>query len=256
MDSITVITPVYVNVPARLGYFISTIESFQRCARFSGEIIHYVMDDRSPLHSEDVHAFCDQMGLHYLHSGSIKRSCFHDVFAAMVEQVETEFCIYLEGDHYFYLPYDFITPAIRLYRLVPGLHQIYFRAPLTLEHFTRRGTDLITYDRTVLHAVRIDENNVGWIGRGKGHESFSLMPSLFRTETLRQKVVHRPRISGGPFELEITLAREWEYQYLTGYLNAQAFCYHIGNAGKSGPGGFLDIGDAEYEAVWSQKILI
>jgi hypothetical protein len=58
-----------------------------------------------------------------------------------------------------------------------------------------------------------------------------------------------------PWDLELRLAHAWEHRQLVGYLNAQAFCYHIGGAGKLGPGGFLERHDRRYEEVWSKKIL-
>jgi len=261
MSSITVLTTVYVNAPERLDYFKSTIDSFYRCMKFPGDIIHYVMDDRSPMHSAEVKAICDNKGLTYIHSSSIKRTCFHDVFKELCDRVETEYCLYLEGDHYFYLPYDFVTPALTLFHLEPGLQQLYLRAPIVYEPFRRVGDDLlVSHDGSVLRAVRIDNENVGWVGRGVGnpsgnHESFSLMPSIFPISTLRQKVCQHKTILGGPGELEGAISEDWDNQYLTGYLNAQAFCYHIGNVGKNGPGSFLEIGDSAYESVWSQKIL-
>ena len=255
MSSITVLTTVYVNAPERLNYFKSTIESFYRCIQFPGEIIHYVMDDRSPMHSAEVKTICDNRGLIYINSSSINRTCFHDVFNALCARAETEYCLYLEGDHYFYLPYDFVTPALALFHLAPGLHQLYLRAPIVYEPFRSVGDDLVTLDGSVLHAIRIDNENVGWVGRGVMHESFSLMPSIFRTNTLKHTVCHHKTILGGPTELEQVISKDWDNKYLTGYLNAQAFCYHIGDIGKKGPGGFLEIGDRAYESVWSKKVL-
>jgi hypothetical protein len=60
---------------------------------------------------------------------------------------------------------------------------------------------------------------------------------------------------GTPIDVEVAIASEWETRSLVGYLNCQAFCYHIGAAGKEGPGGYLEVGDKAYEAAWRNKQL-
>jgi hypothetical protein len=113
---------------------------------------------------------------------------------------------------------------------------------------------LVTHDRTVLTRFRIDPHNTGWVGRGTVHETFSLMPSLFRTEQMREALGNQC-VGGGPAEFERHFATLWEYKKLVGYLNGQAFCYHIGAAGKAGPGGYLGVGDQRYEDAWSHPEL-
>lgn len=255
MEALTVLTPVYINVPERWHYFTRTIESFYSCCQFKGDIIHYVFDDRSPLHGEDIKKYCGEHNLKFLgRSDENERRGFFDVFQKLVSEAKTEHCLYLEPDHYFYLPYDFITPVIKLYRIIPDLYQVYLRAPLEYVKFRLAEDRLVTTDRSVLLRVRIDEENTGWIGQGRIHESFSFMPSVFRSSVLQRCLAGR-FIPGGPAEVELTLAHEWQNRRLVGYLNAQAFCYHIGAAGKHGPGGYLQEGDRLYESVWSQKIL-
>lgn len=255
MDAITVVTPVYFNVPERWDYFETTIDSFYRCCEYQGEIIHNLVDDRSPLFDQRLVSFCEERGFNLIKRiDPEQRKGFFEVVQTLVMSVQTEYFIYLEPDHFFYLPYDFVTPVIKLYRLVPNLHQVYLRAPLTYDPFRLVGEFLVTYDQSKLVRVRIDQENTGWIGRGRNHESFSFMPSVFHTATLRQYIENR-FIPGNPADVEIFLAREWEFRHVVGYLNAQAFCYHIGKAGKRGPGGCLEVGDKKFEQVWSRKIL-
>lgn len=255
VSELTVITPVYVNVPERWEFFRRTIESFQKCCLFKGTVHHYVLDDRSPLCEGEIRALCSTHGLRYLgRTEEGTRRGFYDVIKTLLDSVTTEFVMYLEGDHYFYLPYDFVTPAITLHGLLPDLHQLFLRAPITYDPFLLVDDALITYDKSRLFRVKIDDENTGWVGTGENHESFSMMPSVFKTEVLR-RYFSRGFIPGLPWQIELVLAQEWQHKKLVGYLNAQAFCYHIGGAGKVGTGGFLEVGDSRYEAVWSKKIL-
>jgi nitrous oxide reductase accessory protein NosL len=60
--------------------------------------------------------------------------------------------------------------------------------------------------------------------------------------------------AANPYELEMAVDPEWNRTRLTGYLNAQAFCYHIGATGGMG-GGHTHPGDLRYERIWSEKSL-
>jgi len=253
---VTVLTPVYLNVPERIEYLETTLESFYRCSFFPGKLIHNLVDDRSPLGADDLVRICRQYKIECIaRMEEAKRRSFFDVFTTLLDSVETEFMLYLEPDHYFFQPYDFITPAVALLKQLPELHQVYLRVPLVYRSFERVDPlRLRTPNGTVLERVVIDPHNTGWVGKGIGYESFSLMPSLFRTEHLRS-AVRDQFVSGGPAELEMHFAKLWERQKLVGYLNGQAFCYHIGAAGKQGPGGYLQVGDLSYEASWSKREL-
>ena len=255
-NAITVLTPVYINTPERFNYFQTAIESFKACCLFSGRIYHHVIDDGSPLCSAEIVEYCSKSNLTFL--GRIERDSrrgFFEILQKLYASVKTRYCVYLEPDHYFYLPYDFITPITRLYEIVPDLHQVYLRAPLEYRQFFLKDEFLITHDKTILFRIRIDEQNTGWVGRGRNHESFSFMPGVFKTETIAEYFLNSFIPGDRPSDIEPTLARHWAFRHITGYLNAQAFCYHIGAAGSEGQGGYLKLPDSRYESVWSNKIL-
>lgn len=253
--TITVLTSVHINCPERWDYLVTTVESFKKCNLSKVRIIHKLIDDKSPQYFNEIPNFCKQYNIEMLgrvapenHPG------FLETFKRLVSSATTEYILYLEPDHYFYLPYNFITPIIHLYELLPELHQVYLRAPLVYRQFVLLGNMLQTTRKTMLHKVVIDNENSGWVGKGRGHESFSLMPSIFRRQTLLN-CINGLNIKGGPSKLERHMSQSWKWQKLVGYLNGQAFCYHIGASGKSGRGNYLKIGDKNYENVWSQKII-
>ena len=255
MASITILTPVHINAAERWNYLEQTFESFYRCNQSPVNIIHNMVDDRSPMRSEDLPGFCRQHKINLLkqfrdgeHRG------YFDVFKTLVDSVQTEQFIYLEPDHYFYLAADFIGPALKMHAMLPDLHQVYLRAPLVHQPFRRDGNQLITHDGSRLHRIRIDKENTGWIGSGRTHESFSFMPSVFNTAIMK-KLLADSFIPGGPSAVEDHFAALWAHKALVGYLNGQAFCYHIGAVAKSAPGGYLSIGDTAYEKAWSSKQL-
>lgn len=255
-DEITILTPLYLNCVERWNYFMQTMESFYRCNLFPLPVRHHVVDDRSPEYREEIEAYCRWRGLTLVAriDGERRRGYF-DTFATLVNSVETPYFLYLEPDHYFYLPCDFLSPVLRLFRRVPQLYQVYLRAPLYYEGFKRADENtLVTSDGSVMQRVPLDPENTGWVGVGHTHESFSFMPSVFSTALLRTYLAGR-YLEGTPAEVEWRLAKEWEGRCPVGYLNGQAFCYHIGAAGKSGFGGYLVPPDRRYEAVWSVKHL-
>ncbi len=253
---VSVLTPVYLNVPERIRYLEQTLDSFYKNNFFPGRVVHYIVDDRSPIGGEELDKLVSKYGL--IHLGRIdpaSRKSFHDVYLKLIQAVETEFFVYLEPDHYFYFPYDFITPALTLYRLERELHQVYFRAPLNYARFRRLSdSELCSTDGTILRRVPIDNENTGWVGIGTNHETFSLMPSLLKTNIMLP-LVESTFVEGGPRELEMRYATMWDRQKLVGYINGQAFCYHIGAAGKEGPGNYLMAPDLKYEQIWRQKDL-
>ena len=252
---VTVLTPVYFNVPERWTYFVATVSSFYKCSQYSGPLIHKLIDDRSPLCQSELREFCGKYGFELLgRMEEENRRGFSDVFRRLIDSVETEYFIYLEPDHYFYLPYDFISPAIQAFSYIKGLHQLFFRAPLEYTRFTQEEEGLQTHDNTFLERMVLDEENTAWYGVGKNHETFSLMPSLFRKDIMESYLVD-DFVSSTPRDLELEVASRWDSNKTVAYLNGQAFCYHIGGAGKQGPGGFLQIGDKVYEETWSKKIL-
>jgi hypothetical protein len=254
MQEITILTSVYFNDPQRWTYFEQTISSFYATCKFNGRIYHYIIDNQSPLYKKELADFCKAKGFIYL--GSTDPNTYrgyYDCYKALVDKVETDHFIFLEGDHYFFNPYDFITPSLQLFQKMPELLQLHLRGPLVYEQPTPLAGGLITHDGSKLHGVPIDEHNTGWVGRGHTHDSFSTGPGILSTQKVRA-LLDAGFIPGTPWDFEEHLERKCRGS-LIGYLNAQAFCYHIGAAGKLGTGNYLAIGDQAYEEVWSRKIL-
>ncbi|MBF0125784.1 MAG: glycosyltransferase, partial [Magnetococcales bacterium] len=254
-EPVTVLTPVYLNCPERMRYFEQSMETFYRCNRYSGPVIHHLVDDRSPMGQELIQRLCQRYGMRLL--GTMNESTrrgFFDVFQTLVESVTTDTFLYLEPDHWFYLEADFIAPALRLFKLVPDLCQVYFRGCGSTRFRAIDPHTRVTHHGTLLHHVYIDQENSGWIGRGRFCETFSLMPSLFSTGMVRMTIAGQ-FIPGGPASLEDTIAAAWQYRAMVAYLNNQAFCYHVGAAGKEGLGGYTVPNDRGLEAVWSSRDL-
>jgi len=257
----TVLTSVYIDRPERWDYLVLTLGSFYRCCRYPGVLHHVLVDDRSTSMTGELATLCSAFGIRKL--GQVKadqRQGFAEVYRWLLSAVDTEFFIYLEPDHYFYLPMDFLSPIIRLFALEPELVGVYLRAPMTTSRFQKYsdcvGEALMTYDGTLLRRRVIDPHNTGWIGRGHQHEGFSLMPTVWRTAPMREYFQGQGHDiqAETPYDLEMAVDQDWHRRRLTGYLNAQAFCYHIGAKGGLG-GGHTHAGDLDYEAVWSPKIL-
>lgn len=260
--SITVLTPVYLDRPERWHYLTSTMESFYACCQYPGEIKHHLADDRSPLMVDQLDQLCQTYRIHHL--GRIDpttRRGFFEVYQRLLASVQTEFFLYLEPDHYFYLAGDFLSPMVRLFQLVPELVGVYLRAPMTYERFAMQGVGeeqrLLTFDRNLLYRHVIDEANTGWLGRGHQHEGFSLMPTMWRTQPMHDYFLRKGfwLDVANPYELEYYVDHDWfRNPRLMAYLNAQAFCYHIGQKGGMG-GGHTHPRDKRYETIWSSKIL-
>ena len=260
-ESITVVTPVYLDRPERWDYLVATMRSFYRCCRYPGPLVHRLVDDRSPQFTSELRGLCAAFGIEIV--GRVEsdgRRGFFDAYRRLLASVATQYFLYLEPDHYFYLPADFLSPMLRLFTLEPELVGVYLRAPMTTQRFRLEALDggevLMTFDRARLRRVVIDPENTGWVGRGYQHEGFSLMPTLWRTEPLHAYFLKDSRWidAANPYELELAVDSDWNRTRLTGYLNAQAFCYHIGAVGGMG-GGHTGPGDLQYEQVWSSKIL-
>ncbi|MFO0811982.1 MAG: hypothetical protein U0796_02120 [Gemmatales bacterium] len=258
MEPITILTPVYLDRPERLAYLQTTLRSFYQCCQYPGPFSHYLVDDRSPFFAKELRELCEQYDIRHLGRTDPKtRRGFFEVFRWLLSTVKTEFFLYLEPDHYFYLPGDFLSPILKLFAQVPDLVGVYLRAPMTLERFKLVGEQLITMDNNQLDRHTIDEANTGWLGRGYQHEGFSLMPTLWRTQPLQEYFLREgfwldvPT----PYELEFQVDHDWfRHPRLMGYLNAQAFSYHIGQTGGMG-GGHTFPRNTQYEEVWSSKIL-
>lgn len=261
-NAITVLTPVYLDRPERWDYLNTTLRSFYACCQFPGHLLHLLADDRSPLFVEQLGSFCNEYEIQLL--GRIdpaKRRGFFEVYRWLLSSVETEYFLYLEPDHYFYLPGDFLSPMLQLLRMVPDLVGVYLRAPMTYNRFQLERKDgdekLITFDGNVLTRLKIDSENTGWLGRGHQHEGFSLMPTLWRTKPMKDYFLRAGfwLDVANPYELEYYVDHDWfRNPRLMAYLNAQAFCYHIGQTGGMG-GGHTAPNDKRYEEVWGSKIL-
>lgn len=259
---ITILTPVYLDRPERWEYLVTTFRSFYRCCHYPGQLIHHVVDDRSPLFTKELVGFCAAFDAEIL--GSVvadQRRGFFEAYRWLLSSVHTEFFLYLEPDHYFYLPCDFISPILKLFRMEPELVGVYLRAPMTYDRFRLEGDGkdqrLVTYDGARLTRRTIDAENTGWLGRGYQHEGFSLMPTLWRTKPLRDYFLKEGFWLDvqNPYELEFAVDHDWNRnRRLMAYLNAQAFCYHIGRKGGMG-GGHTHPEDKHYEEVWRNKIL-
>ena len=199
--------------------------------------------------------YCRQRGINYIGRVAERtRRGFYDAYKMLVDSVRTETFLYLEPDHHFFLPYDFVSPVNGLFDRLPDLNQVYLRCPLVYEQPVFVRGCLIRFDGTWLSKVPIDRDNCGWVGRRHTHESFSLAPSICRTRRVREEL-ERAFVPGGVGRFEGRLERRWRGRSLSGYLNSQGFCYHIGKDGKVGPGRYLAIGDVRYEAIWGRKIL-
>jgi hypothetical protein len=255
-DKITIVTSVYINIPIRFDYFKGTIDSFYECNLFPDKIKHLIWDDRSPIYTENIKEFCDDVSfLTYAGRSDSGRGSFYRVFKDLISLVDTPYVMYLEPDHHFYNKYDFITPIINGLKEIKDLTQVYLRTPLLRTRPLPQGDILKTDDLTLLSRHIIDDENTMWIGRGRNHESFSLMPSIFNTRILQEELTQVNIPVGGPYELEVQMESRWRDKQLVGYLNYQSFCYHVGKEGKTGSGGFLSVGDLEYENIWGSKIL-
>src|SRR5262245_42428907 len=109
MKPITILTPVYLDRPERLEYLHTTLTSFYQCCQYSGPYLHLLVDDRSPMCAGELTALCKQFNIQFLgKTDPTKRQGFFEVYRWLVSSVETEFFLYLEPDHYFYLPCDFL----------------------------------------------------------------------------------------------------------------------------------------------------
>lgn len=262
MQPITILTPVYLDRNERWEYLQTTLQSFYRCCKYPGPLIHHLADDRSPLFIDQLPQCCDIYHIKLL--GRIdpeRRRGFFDVYRWLLSSVETEFFLYLEPDHYFYMAGDFLSPMLRLFELEPELVGTYLRAPMTYKRFQQTDIEgqryLTTFDGNRLEPRAIDMENTGWIGKGHQHEGFSLMPTLWRTRPMKQYFLEERKWLdvANPYELEYFVDHDWYRQpRLMAYLNAQAFCYHIGQTGGMG-GGHTSPGNVRYEQIWSSKIL-
>jgi len=259
---LTVLTPVYLDRTERWDYLQTTLRSFYGCCLYPGQLIHHLVDDRSPLFVDELKLCCGQYGIRLLgHIDPTKRQGFFEVYRWLLSSVETEFFLYLEPDHYFYLPGDFLSPMLKLFQMEPDLVGIYLRAPMTYQRFQMQGEGisqrLITFDRNELSRRIIDSENTGWLGCGHQHEGFSLMPTLWRTRYMKEYFLKEGfwLDVANPYELEYFVDHDWFRQpRLMAYLNAQALCYHIGQKGGMG-GGHTHPEDKRYEEVWKGKIL-
>lgn len=259
---ITVLTPVYLDRPERWEYLVTTLRSFYRCCQYPGPLLHFLADDRSPMFTQELVGLCAAFDVKII--GRIdakKRRGFFDVYRWLISSVQTEYFLYLEPDHYFYLPCDFLSPMIKLFQMEPELVGVYLRAPMTYDRFQLMGEGkdqrLVTYDGARLYRRTIDAENTGWLGRGYQHEGFSLMPTLWRTKPMQEYFLKQGvwLDVANPYELEFAVDHDWNRdRRLMAYLNAQAFCYHIGRKGGMG-GGHTHPDDQRYEEVWSKKIL-
>jgi hypothetical protein len=261
VEPITVLTPVYLNRPERLEYLLWTLGSFYRCCRYPGELRHVLIDDRSPEMTAELSRLCMAFGIRALDPIRCDtRRGYFDAYRSLLAAVDTRFFLFLEPDHYFFARGDFLTPVLRLFAAQPDLLGVYLRAPMTYQQFRRAtgpdGDVLVTYDGSRLCRVPIDAQNTGWVGRGQQHEGFSLMPTVWRTTHMREYFLRDGfwLDVATPHDLEQVVDRDWAGTRLTGYLNAQAFCYHIGALGGMG-GGHTRPGDERYERVWSAKQL-
>jgi hypothetical protein len=260
-EPVTVLTPVYLDRPERLDYLNTTFGSFYRCCRYPGILLHHLVDDRSPLYSTELNRVCLTFGVNQLPpiEASSRRGYF-EAYSRLLASVATPFFLFLEPDHYFYMQRDFLSPMLRLFDMAPDLVGLYLRAPLTYERFqveSHRGERVLTtYDGALLRRVPIDSENTGWLGRGLKHEGFTLMPTLWRTKPMRDYFFRTGFWidANTPLDLELAVDRDWKGTRITGYLNAQAFCYHIGAIGGLS-GGYLSPGDTRYEHVWSKALL-
>lgn len=257
---ISVVTPVYLDRPERVRYLTITLASFYRCCRYPGIIVHTLVDDRSPAHAEELRELCNAFGIRQIpRIEDATRRGFQDVYQRLLATVGTEFFVYLEPDHYFYLPCDFISVALKLFEKCGDLVGVYLRAPMTYSKFRREhspeGDFLSTFDGTKLERVVIDAENTGWLGCGRQHEGFTLMPAIWRSAPVREYFRTRSPEAAEttPYDFEIWVDSDWNGSRRTGYLNAQAFSYHIGGGGMGG--GYSRPRNLRYEVVWARKIL-
>jgi hypothetical protein len=262
MQPITILTPVYLDRPERLDYLQTTLQSFYQNCQYPGPFLHYLVDDRSPLLVKELMAICQHYQIRQLgRTDPETRRGFFEVYRWLLATVETDYFLYLEPDHYFYLPGDFLSPMLKLFEQVPELVGVYLRAPMSYERFRLISTgskqQLVTLDDNLLDRHVIDDQHTGWLGRGHQHEGFTLMPTLWRTQPIKEYFLNEGfwLQVDNPYELEFQVDHDWfRSPRLMGYLNAQAFCYHIGQTGGMG-GGHTHPRNERYEAIWQSKIL-
>jgi hypothetical protein len=262
---ITVVTPIYINTDDRLRYFRETIESFYEHLEYDQDIIHNLVNDRSDdKYTEDIQEICEDYNINIIHTMPSNREYFSDVIKILLSSVDTEYYLYLEPDYHFYLNYDYITPILKLYEIRPELHQVYLRHGIhnnkgrsAFKKLYMRDDKLITPDNTILNRHVIDDNNVGWTGKGTEHETFSTNPSIFKLSTVLPYFSQNLNFKT-PGTFETHWWREWENKKEVGYLNGQSFCYHIGKLGGLNNNKLyaaLEINDIDYESVYSNKFV-